>query len=73
MSRNNDYTTANFHQSYYKLIGTDSSRQTKRTIPLQIDFTGKLEGDNSATMFFITGKQQKIILTFSLDSLFVTK
>ena len=29
----------------------------------------KLEEDNSETMFFITKKQQKTILTISLDSL----
>ena len=34
-------------------------------------FTGKLEVDDSATMFFIGEKQQKIILNFSSDSLIV--
>ena len=38
-------------------------------IPQQINFSGKLEEHNGATMFFITGKQQKTILSFSLDSL----
>ena len=34
-------------------------------------FTGKLEVDESATMFFIAEKQQKIILNFSSESLIV--
>ena len=33
----------------------------------QINFTGKLEEDGGATMFFISEKQQKTILNFSLD------
>ena len=48
MSRNDEYTTENLldylcHQKYYKLIGIDLSRQTKTSIPRQINFTGKLE------------------------------
>ena len=42
-------------------------------IPQQINFTGKLEEDNGAAMFFIVEKQQKTILNFSLDSLTVTE
>ena len=78
MSRNDDYTTGNLldnldHQKYYKLIGIDLSRQTTASIPQQINFVGKLEEDDSATMFFITYKQQKAILNFSLDSLIITE
>ena len=48
MLRNNDYTTGNlldylYHQNYYKLIGTDLSRQTNTSIPQQINFKGKLK------------------------------
>ena len=43
------------------------------TIPQQINFIGKLEEDNAATMFFIAKKQQKSILNVSLDSLTVTE
>ena len=56
MSRNDDYTTRNlldylYHQNYYyKLIGS---------IPEQINFVGKVEEDDGATMFFIAEKQQK--------------
>ena len=78
MLRNNDYTTGNlldylFHQKYYKLIGIDLLRQTHTSIPQQINFTGKLEDYYDGTIFFITEKQQKTILNFSLDLLFVTE
>ena len=58
MSRKNGYTTRNvldylYHQKYYKLNGMDLSRQTDTTVSQQINFTGKLEEDNGATMFFI--------------------
>ena len=56
-----------YHQKYYKLLGTDLSRKNNTSIPQQINFTGKLEEDGGATMFFITEKQQKTILNFSLN------
>ena len=34
------------------------------SIPQQINFAGKLEEDDGATIFFIAEKQQKIILDF---------
>ena len=48
MLRNNDYGTGNlldylYHQNYYKLIGTDLSRQTNTSIPQQINFKVKLK------------------------------
>ena len=78
LSINDDYTTGNlldylYHQNYYKLLGIDLSRQTNTNIPQQINFTGKSEEDNGATMFFIAEKQQKTILNFSLDLLIVTE
>ena len=74
MSRNYAYTRGNlldylYHQKYYKLVGIDLSRQANMTIPQQINFTGKLEEDDGATMFFITVQQQKTIQDLSLDSL----
>ena len=74
MSRNNDCVTGKllhylYHQNYYKLIGIDLSRQTNITIPHQINFTGKLEKNDGATMFFIAGNQQNTILNFLLNSL----
>ena len=70
------YTTGNLEdfsycQNYYKLIGIGLSRQANTSIPLQINFTGKLEEDDGATMFFIAEKQQKAVLNVSLDSLIV--
>ena len=54
------------------IIGIDLSRQANTRILQQIDFVGKLEEDDGATMFFIAEKQQKTILNFSVDSLIVT-
>ena len=76
ISRNNGYTTWNssdfsYHQNYYKIIGIDLSRRKNTSIHQQINSTEKLERDNSATMFFITEKQQKDILNFYLDLLIV--
>ena len=62
-----------YHQYCYELIGGDLSRQTNTSIPQQINFTGKLEKDDGATMFVIAEKLQKTILKFSLDSLIVTE
>ena len=64
MSKNNDYTTGDligfsYHHNYYKVIGIDLSRQTNTNILQQINFTGKLEESDGATMFFIAVKQQK--------------
>ena len=77
MLNNDDYITGKlldylYYQKYYKLTGIDLSRQTNTNISQQINFIGKLEEDNGATMFFIAEKQQKTILNFSLDSLIVT-
>ena len=75
---NSDYTTANlldyqYYQNHYKLIGIDLSRQTNTINPVQISLVGKFEIDNGVTMLFITEKQQKTMLNFSLDSLKVTE
>ena len=48
MSRNNDYTTGSlldfsYHQNYYKLVGTDLSRQTNTRIPQKIHLGRKWE------------------------------
>ena len=61
MSRNDDYTTRNlldfsYHQNYQTVIGIDLSRQTNKSIPQQINFTGKLEENDGAVMFFIAEK-----------------
>ena len=46
-----------YHQKCYKLIGIELSRQTKASIPQQINFTEKLEDDDGATIFFTAEKQ----------------
>ena len=71
MSRNNDHTRGNlldylYQQKYYKLIGIDLSRQTSTSISQQIKFVAKLEKNDGTTVLFISGKQQKTILNFSL-------
>ena len=62
-----------YHQKYYKLISIDLSKQKNTVITQQINFTGKLEEDDVAAMFFITEKLQKAILNVSLDSFIVTE
>ena len=75
--KNHDYTTERlldycYDQNYFKLIGTDLSSQTNTSIRQQIIFTGKLEEDDGATMFFFMAeKLQKAFLRFSIDSLIV--
>ena len=60
-----------YHQNYYELIGIDLPRQVNTSVPLQINFIGKSDENDSATMFFIVEKQQKTILNFSLYLLIV--
>ena len=72
MPKNDDYTTGNlldylYRQNYYKLIGTDLSRQTNITILQQVNYVVKLEEDDGAE------KQQKVILNFSLNLLTVSE
>ena len=77
MLRNNGHTTGDlldylYHHIYYKPTGTDLSRQTNTNVSKQISFTGRLEGDDGATMLVITENQRKTILDF-LDSFNVFK
>ena len=62
-----------YHQKYYILLAIDLSRQRNTCISQKINFVGKLEEDDGATMFFTAEKQQKTILNFSLDSLIVAE
>ena len=69
MSNNNDYTTDNqldfaYFQQHYWLIAIDLSKQTNLKDLLQINFTGKLEENNGATMFFIIEKSEEITYFF---------
>ena len=62
MSRNNDYTAGKlldfaYFKENYRLIAIDLSKQTKLKDPQQINFIGKLEGQNhGAAMLFIIEK-----------------
>ena len=63
MSNNNDYTTGNlldfaYFKENYELIAIDLSKQTKLKDPQQINFIGKLDKANGATMFFIIQKSE---------------
>ena len=73
MSKNNDYTTGNslalaYFKKRYKLIATDLSKQTKLKDPRQINFIGKLDEANEATMFFIIEKSEETTFNFSQNS-----
>ena len=73
MRRNDNYTTGtlldySYHQSCYELTGICLSRQTNTKIPQKINFTGKLEENDGAVMFFIAEYQQETILNISLNS-----
>ena len=74
MSSNNDYATGNlldfvYFKENYKLIAIDLSKQTKLKDPQQINFIGKLEGQNNgATMFFIIEKSEETTLEFLQNS-----
>ena len=79
MSRNNDYTTGNlldyeYYSNHYKLIAIDLSKQTDLENPdlkQQINFTGRLEIEGGATMFFITEKKEETPFDFSQNSVTV--
>ena len=72
MNRNNDYTTGNlldYFKDNYRLIAIDLSKQTKLKDPQQINFIGKLEGQNNgATMLFITEKSEETTFEFLQNS-----
>ena len=70
MSNNNDYTTGNlldlvYYKENYKLIAIDISKQTKIKDPQQINFIGKIEGQNNGvTMFFIIERSGETTFEF---------
>ena len=73
MSKNNDYTAGNlldyeYFPKHYKLIAIDLSKQIELENPAlkqQINFIGKLEEDNGATMLFIIEKSKEATFNFS--------
>ena len=71
---NNNYTTSNlldfaYYKGNYKLIAIDLSKQTKTKDPQQIDFIGKIEGQNNGvTMFFIIERSEENTFEFLQNS-----
>ena len=67
MNKNNDYTTSNlldyeYISKHYKLIAIDLRKQTELENPdlkQQINFIGRLEKNEGATMFFIIEKKRR--------------
>ena len=74
MSNNSDYTTGNlldyaYYKKHYKLIAIDLSKQTKLKDPQQINFIGKIEGQNNGiTMLFIIERSEETTFNFSQNS-----
>ena len=76
MSKNNVYITGNlldyeYFSNHNKLITIDLSKQVELENPdlkQQIDFTGKLEENNGATMYFISEKSEETTFCFSQNS-----
>ena len=76
MGRNNDYTTGNlldyeYFSKHYKLIAIDLSKQIELENPdlkQQINFIGKLERNEGATMFFIIEKSEETTFEFSQNA-----
>ena len=73
MSNNNDYTTSNlldfaYFKENYRLIGIDLRKQTKLKDPQQVNFIGKLDKDDGATMFFIIQKSEETTFKFLQNS-----
>ena len=69
MSNSIDYTTGNllnfaYLKENYRLIAIDLSKQTKLKDLQQINFIGKLDEANGATMFFITEKSEETTFNF---------
>ena len=74
MSNNNNHTTGNildfaYFKEIYRLIAIDLSKPTKSKDLQQINFIGKLEGqDNGVTIFFAIEKSEETTFNFSQNS-----
>ena len=72
MGRNNDYTAGNlldykYFSKHYKIIAIDLTKQTELENPdlkQQINFIGRFEKNEGATMFFIIEKSEETTLEF---------
>ena len=73
MGRNNDYTTGNllnyeYFSKHYKLIAIDLSKQVElknSDLKQEINFVGRLERKERATIFFIIKKSEETYFEFS--------
>ena len=67
---NNDYKTGNlldfaYYKENQKVIAIDLTKQIKIKDPQQINFIGKIKGqDNGVTMFFIIERSEETIFEF---------
>ena len=76
MSKNNDYVTGNlldYHyvSNHYKTIAIDLSKQIEledSDLKQKINFIGRLDERNGATMSFIIEKLEEITFNFSQNS-----
>ena len=76
MGRNNDYTTSNLLDYEYfskqcRLIAIDLSKQIElgnHDLKQKINFIERIEMDEGATMFFITGKSEETSFEFTQNS-----
>ena len=76
MRRNNNYTTGNlldyeYFSKHYKLIAIDLSKQIElenSDLKQQINFIGRLERNEGATMFFIIEKPEETTFEFSQNA-----
>ena len=70
MDKNNDYTTCNLLNYEYfsnnqKLIAIDLRKQVELADTMEkVNFIGRLEGNEGATMFLLLKKQKKQLLIF---------
>ena len=77
MVTNNDYTTGNlldyeYFSNNYKLIAIDLSKQIEledADTMQQINFIGRLERNEGATMFFIIEKTEETTFNFSQNAI----
>ena len=77
MVRNNDYTTGNlldyeYFSNNYKLMAIDLSKQIEledANTTQQINFIGRLERNEGATMFFIIEKTEETTFNFSQNAI----
>ena len=76
MGRNNDYTTSNlldyeYFSKHCRLIVIDLSKQIElgnHDLKQKINFIERIEMDEGATMFFITGKSEETNFEFTQNS-----